>query len=226
MVVCFSTKVLAQEIVSLPLETDTLLVSENLKDSLVVKETNVSADSLINDSIKSEDISKKNNQTKKSANAIESDITYSAKDSIVMIGSSVAMLYGEAVVHYQSMELKADFIRLGLDSNIVYASGVMDSTGTYVGTPVFKDGSEVIESRSMKYNIKTKKGFVYGTVTEQGEGYVQSEKTKKVDEDVYCLQHGKYTTCDNHEQPHFYFALTKAKMKQGTYIVSGPAYLV
>ena len=226
LVVCFSTKVFAQEIVSLPLETDTLLVSENLKDSLVVKETNVSADSLINDSIKSEDISKKNNQTKKSANAIESDITYSAKDSIVMIGSSVAMLYGEAVVHYQNMELKADFIRLSLDSNIVYASGVMDSTGTYVGTPVFKDGSEVIESRSMKYNIKTKKGFVYGTVTEQGEGYVQSEKTKKVDEDVYCLQHGKYTTCDNHEHPHFYFALTKAKMKQGTYIVSGPAYLV
>ncbi|MBR6687091.1 MAG: LPS-assembly protein LptD [Paludibacteraceae bacterium] len=165
-------------------------------------------------------------QRKKSSNAIESDITYSAKDSIIMEGSDVAILYGDAVVKYQSMELKADYIRLSLDSNIVYASGVMDSTGKYVGTPVFKDGSEVIESRSMRYHIKTKKGFVYGTVTQQGEGYVQSEKTKKVGEDVYCLQHGKYTTCDNHEHPHFYFALTKAKMKQGKYIVSGPAYLV
>lgn len=165
-------------------------------------------------------------QRKKSSNAIESDIIYSAKDSIIMEGSDVAILYGDAVVKYQSMELKADYIRLSLDSNIVYASGVMDSTGKYVGTPVFKDGSEVIESRSMRYHIKTKKGFVYGTVTQQGEGYVQSEKTKKVGEDVYCLQHGKYTTCDNHEHPHFYFALTKAKMKQGKYIVSGPAYLV
>ena len=165
-------------------------------------------------------------QRKKSSNAIESDITYSAKDSIIMEGSDVAILYGDAVVKYQSMELKADYIRLSLDSNIVYASGVMDSTGKYVGTPVFKDGSEVIESRFMRYHIKTKKGFVYGTVTQQGEGYVQSEKTKKVGEDVYCLQHGKYTTCDNHEHPHFYFALTKAKMKQGKYIVSGPAYLV
>ena len=143
-----------------------------------------------------------------------------------MIGSDVAILYGDAVVKYQSMELKADYIRLSLDSNIVYASGVMDSTGKYVGTPVFKDGSEVIESKSMRYHIKTKKGFVYGTVTEQGEGYVQAEKTKKVGEDVYCLQNGKYTTCDNHEHPHFYFALTKAKMKQGKYIVSGPAYMV
>ena len=107
-----------------------------------------------------------------------------------MIGSDVAILYGDAVVKYQSMELKADYIRLSLDSNIVYASGVMDSTGKYVGTPVFKDGSEVIESKSMRYHIKTKKGFVYGTVTEQGEGYVQAEKTKKVGEDVYCLQNG------------------------------------
>ncbi|MEE0990879.1 MAG: putative LPS assembly protein LptD [Paludibacteraceae bacterium] len=165
-------------------------------------------------------------QEKKTSNAIESDITYSAKDSIIMVGSDVAILYGDAVVKYQTMELKADYIRLSLDSNIVYASGVMDSTGKYVGTPVFKDGAEVIESKSMKYHIKTKKGFVYGTVTQQGEGYVQAEKTKKVDDDVYCLQNGKYTTCDNHEHPHFYFALTKAKMKQGKYIVSGPAYMV
>lgn len=165
-------------------------------------------------------------QENKSSKAIESDITYSARDSIIMVGSDIAILYGDAVVKYQSMELKADYIRLSLDSNIVYASGVMDSTGQYVGTPVFRDGSEVIESKSMKYHIKTKKGFVYGTVTEQGEGYVQAEKTKKVAEDVYCLQNGKYTTCNNHEHPHFYFALTKAKMKQGKYIVSGPAYMV
>ena len=78
-------------------------------------------------------------------------------EECVMVGNDVAILYGDAVVKYQSMELKAEYIRLSLDSNIVYASGVVDSTGNYVGTPVFKDGSEVIESSSMKYNIKTKK---------------------------------------------------------------------
>ena len=78
----------------------------------------------------------------------------------------------------------------------------------------------------MKYNFNSKKGFIWGTVTEQGEGYVTSAKTKKISEDEYCLQHGKYTTCDQHDHPHFYLALTKAKMKQGKYIVSGPAYLV
>ena len=197
----------ALDVVSMPLATDTLIVSNGVMDS---------------DSLKQQ----KPQEKQKKSSVLESDITYSAKDSIIMIGNKVAILYGDAVVKYQRMELTADYIRLSLDSNIVYASGVVDSTGEYVGTPVFKDGSEVIESSSMRYNIKTKKGFVYGTVTEQGEGYVQSEKTKKVDEDVYCLQNGKYTTCDNHEHPHFYFALTKAKMKQGKYIVSGPAYMV
>jgi lipopolysaccharide assembly outer membrane protein LptD (OstA) len=204
----------ALDVVSMPLATDTLIVSNTLEDTTTNK-TNPPVDSL-----------KVQEPKRKTSSVLESDIAYSAKDSIVMIGNKVAILYGDAVVKYQRMELKADYIRLSLDSNIVYASGVVDSTGNYVGTPVFKDGSEVIESSSMKYNIKTKKGFVYGTVTEQGEGYVQSEKTKKVDEDVYCLQNGKYTTCDNHEHPHFYFALTKAKMKQGKYIVSGPAYMV
>ena len=36
----------------------------------------------------------------------------------------------------------------------------------------------------------------------------------------------KYTTCDQHDHPHFYLNLTEAKMKQGKYIVTGPAYLV
>lgn len=163
---------------------------------------------------------------KQSSSAIEDDIFYDAKDSIVLIGSTTAILYGEAHVKYQNMDLKADYIRLRLDSNTVYATGSIDSTGAMVGIPVFSEGSQSFESKAMRYNFETKKGFIYGTVTEQGEGYVTSEKTKKTSDDEYCLQGGKYTTCDNHEHPHFYLALTKAKMKQGKYIVSGPAYMV
>ena len=161
-----------------------------------------------------------------SPSAIEDDILYDAQDSIVLIGSTTAILYGDAHVKYQNMDLRADYIRLRLDSNTVYATGSIDSTGAMVGIPVFSEGSQSFESKAMRYNFETKKGFIYGTVTEQGEGYVTSDKTKKTDEDIYCLQGGKYTTCDNHDHPHFYLALTKAKMKQGKYIVSGPAYMV
>ncbi|MBP5319163.1 MAG: LPS-assembly protein LptD [Paludibacteraceae bacterium] len=158
--------------------------------------------------------------------AIDDDITYSAKDSIVMEGTTTAILYGEAYVKYGSIELKADYIRLRLDSSTIYATGTIDSTGEMRGKPVFSDGGESYESEAMHYNVKTRKGLIWGTVTQQGEGYITSGRTKKVSEDEFCLKNGKYTTCDQHDHPHFYLALTKAKLKKDRYVVSGPAYMV
>ena len=42
----------------------------------------------------------------------------------------------------------------------------------------------------------------------------------------FFIQDGKYTTCDDHEHPHFYFNVTKGKMKPGKNIVTGPVYMV
>jgi len=162
----------------------------------------------------------------KQAPALNDDVRYDAKDSIVMVGTKIAELYGDAEVFYQNIVLKAAFIRLSLDSNTVYACGVIDSSGKLVGKPKFKDGGDEYEAKEMRYNFKTKKGIIKGTVTQQGEGYVTANQTKKVSDDVFCMKGGKYTTCDQHDNPHFYLALTKAKLKQGKYIVSGPAYMV
>jgi hypothetical protein len=82
------------------------------------------------------------------------------------------------------------------------------------------------ESKGLKYNLKSKKGMISQVVTQQGEGFIVSGKTKKTSDDVMCMVDGKYTTCDNHEHPHFYLDLSRAKVKPGSYIVSGPAHLV
>jgi len=42
---------------------------------------------------------------------------------------------------------------------------------------------------------------------------------------VMYVRHGKYTTC-NAKHPHFYMALTRAKVRPGKDVVFGPAYLV
>lgn len=163
---------------------------------------------------------------KSDSQAITTDVVYSAKDSVVMVGTKTAELYGEAKVTYGNIELNAAFIRLQLDSSTVYATGITDSTGVMTGKPKFKEGGEEYEATEMRYNFKSRKGLIKGTVTKQGEGYITASQTKRVEDDVYCLKNGKYTTCDHHDHPHFYLALTKAKMKQGKYIVSGPAYIV
>ncbi len=162
----------------------------------------------------------------KSKESIDSEITYSAKDSIVFYANGVAFLYGNAQVNYEKMELVSDHIRISMDSSVVQARGKVDSTGTLVDTPVFKDGTEQYESKSIDYNFKTKKGFIRGVITQQGDGYITSDRAKKLDDNVFLMIDGKYTTCDNHEHPHFYLNLTKAKVKPKEFVVAGPAYLV
>lgn len=158
---------------------------------------------------------------------LEAPISYSSKDSMVMTGNGNAFLHGKGTILYESMELQSDYIRCNLDSNLIYASGVYDTINDeLVGKPVFKDKQDQYESKEITYNLKTKKGIIRNVVTQQGEGYILAEKTKKTDSDVMMMAGGKYTTCDNHEHPHFYLNLTKAKVKPKEYIATGPAYLV
>ena len=144
-----------------------------------------------------------------------------------MLGNGNAFLHGKGTINYQEMELQSDYIRCNMDSNIIYASGVYDSINDELkGKPIFKDKKDQYESKEITYNLQTKKGIIRNVVTQQGEGYVLAEKTKKMDNDVMMMAGGKYTTCDNHEHPHFYLNLTRAKVKPKEYIATGPAYLV
>ena len=158
---------------------------------------------------------------------LDAPISYSSQDSMVMLGNGNAFLHGKGTINYQEMELQSDYIRCNMDSNIIYASGVYDSINDELkGKPIFKDKKDQYESKEITYNLQTKKGIIRNVVTQQGEGYVLAEKTKKMDNDVMMMAGGKYTTCDNHEHPHFYLNLTRAKVKPKEYIATGPAYLV
>jgi lipopolysaccharide assembly outer membrane protein LptD (OstA) len=189
------------------------LVFMNLKseDSIVIRDTI--------------DIQNKTLEKKKKS-GIDDVISYKASDSIVFYANGKGFLYGKGTIHYKEIELKADYIEMDTDSSQVYASGVTDSIGNITGFPVFKEGKDTYEARSIKYNFNTKKGYITHAVTQQGEGYVVSEKTKKTADDILCMKDGRYTTCSDHDHPHFYLNLTKAKVKPKSYIVTGPAYLV
>lgn len=154
------------------------------------------------------------------------EVTFTAKDSLVMIGNNDATLYGAGDVDYDEFSIKADKIRLELDSNTVYAMGVPDSLGELQGTPVFKDKGGEYESVEMKYNFKTQRGFITDIITEQGEGYLTGGASKKMEDGSFFVENGKYTTCDDHDHPHFYFQLTKAKVRPQKDVVTGPAYMV
>lgn len=157
---------------------------------------------------------------------IEAPIEYNAKDSMIFsLDGQEVFLYNTAMVTYQEIELTADFIKLNLETKEVYAEGVLDTAGVVQGNPVFKDGSGEYESKTLRYNFKTQKGIITEVKTQQGEGYVHSQWTKKISKDAFILRDGKYTTCDA-DHPHFWLQLTKAKVISNKKIITGPAYMV
>jgi lipopolysaccharide assembly outer membrane protein LptD (OstA) len=167
------------------------------------------------------------NQTKtRKPGAIDAEIKYSAQDSIVFYANGTGYLYGETDLQYKAINLKADFVRVKMDSSILYARGTTDSTGTRKGSPVFTENEKEYKSRELSYNLKTQKAYIRQAVTQEGEGYIVSDRTKKMEDNVFCIADGKYTTCDNTDHPHFYLHLSKAKVKPDEYIVTGPAQLV
>jgi hypothetical protein len=171
-------------------------------------------------------VSLKNKKKNSKKQPFTDKIAYQATDSIIFFGNGTGYMYGQGEIKYQKMDLKADYIRMKMDSSTVYAAGRKDSTGKEIGKPVFKDDSNEFESKELTYNFNSKRGLIHHTATKQGEGYVVSDVTKLTKEKMLCMIDGKYTTCDNHEHPHFYLQMTKAKVKPKSFIVAGPAYLV
>ena len=157
---------------------------------------------------------------------LDAPVIYESNDSTTFTLGGAATLYGSGKVNYQNIELAAEVISMNLDSSTVHAYGIKDTTGTIKGKPVFKEGETAYDTETISYNFKSKKaGIGLGDVYKR-QGYVTGSRAKKGANDEIFMEHGRYTTCDHHDHPHFYMQLTRAKVRPKKNVVTGPAYLV
>ena len=158
---------------------------------------------------------------------IENPVVFSAKDSIVFYNQNNAHMFGNSTVEYGEFKLNAGHVQMDMDSSTVYAAPLPDSISNGEDTrPVFRDHSGEYESGTMKYNFRTQRGYITDVVSEQGEGFLRGGKAKKNADGSFYVADGKYTTCSDHDHPHFYFQLTRARVQPKKNVVSGPAYMV
>ena len=157
---------------------------------------------------------------------LEAPVYFSSEDSLVYDAKNKqAKLFGNSDVKYENMNLISDRMQMSLDSSVVYATGSADTTGKIKGRPIFTMGEDKYESDTIACNFKTKRAFINNVYTEQQDGFLSSQQSKRDSSGVLYLQHGRYTTCDR-EHPDFYIALSRAKVRPGKDVVFGPAYLV
>lgn len=160
-----------------------------------------------------------------SSNAITSVVKYSARDSVVNdLQRRYTYLFGDAIVQYEDMELRADYIEIDFEHKELYACGVADSNGVMHGYPVFSQADAHYNAKEIMYNFNTQKGKISHVITTQDDGFIHGEQVKKIGDDVAFIKRGKYTTCELGD-PHYEITFSKAKVIQHDKIVIGPAYL-
>ena len=158
-------------------------------------------------------------------NALKSKVKYNAKDSIVVnIKDEKIYLYGNAEVTYEKINVKASYIEVNFKDNVMYSSGLKDSTGKIIGKPTFSEDNETFTAENITYNFKTKKGIIRHINTKEGEGYLHGIKVKKMLDNITFINSGSYTTCSLND-PHYSIKFLKAKVIPDNKIVSGPTLL-
>ncbi len=160
-----------------------------------------------------------------SKDAIKEIVTYRAVDSVAIeLDSKKAFLFREGEIVFQDMNLKADAVEIDFEHQILHASGVSDSNGSYLGRPLFVQGTSEYNADTITYNYKTEKGIIHGVITQEGDGYLHGDKIKKVNDSIMYLSSGQYTTC-NYAHPHFAINFSKSKLITNEKIFTGPAYV-
>ncbi len=135
-------------------------------------------------------------------------------------------LYNKAELYYQDFELKAGIIVMDYEKNEVYAGRIKDSLGNYTQRPVFKQGDNVIEPDSIRFNTITKKALVWNSRSTQGELNIKGEITKKENDSVYFIKNARITTSKNIDNPEYYFLARKLKLVPGKKVVVGLTNMV
>ena len=162
---------------------------------------------------------------KSNSNNIETTINYNANDSIFYdLESQIIKLYGNSVIDYGEINLKAHEINVDWNNQTLDANYRVDSTGKKIGKPIFSENSQSYETDKITYNFNSRKAIISGIVTQLDDAYMQGEKVKKNELDELFIHDAKYTTC-NLAEPHFHIASKKLKVIPGNKVVSGPFHL-
>lgn len=203
-------------IIYLPVSSgDTLAVQ--IGDSLSVSDSVAIADSLAADSASRR-------------GSLSFPVFSQARDSVIEDFSGERKMiyyYGDVVVTYDNLELKAAYMEYDIDAKTVYATGIKDTAGVLQGKPEMTEGNEVYKMEGVRYNFESRKALINNMITQDSEGFLHGDRLKKMPDNSINISGGKYTTCDL-DHPHFYLKLSNAKVvnQPNKTTVFGPAYLV
>ena len=175
----------------------------------------------------SEDSEKVKKDSIKKKKLLEGKILYKSKDYVKLDNKKkLTILKNEAEVKYNDIELKSGIIVIDYNKDEVYAGRLKDSTGNYTQYPIFKQGNNLVEPDSIRFNFKTKKALIWNSRTDQGEIKIKGEITKRENDSVYFIKNARFTTSKNLDNPEYYFLARRIKFVPKKKVVTGLTNMV
>ncbi len=158
---------------------------------------------------------------------LEAPVVGKGRDSLVYdVRNRLIFIYGEGDLKYEDNNLKADHMIMNVATKEIFGVGTMDTLTGKMTRPEFIQGASNFTMDTITYNLDSRKAKIQNVATRDGEGYLLGRDLKKMADNTINIAGAKYTTCDHIDHPHFYIAMTKAKVIPGKKIITGPAYFV
>ncbi len=154
------------------------------------------------------------------------EVEYKAKDCVqIDRKNNKLILYNEAELYYQDIELRAGIIILDYKTNEVNA-GRIELDSTLVQYPFFKQGSNEVNPDSIRFNFDTQKALIWNSKSGQNGMDIFAALTKKQNDSVYYIKDARVSTAGKliggeDEGIDYYFKVRKGKIIPGGKIISG-----
>jgi len=146
------------------------------------------------------------------------------KDSLIFdIKNKKMFLYNLSKIKYGNTKLTGGRITVNFKKNELEAFGLYAGKDSLkkklTQIPLLSEGNDNYEGKALKYNFKTKRGFILLAKSKSAQDYYKGEAVKKVSPSVYYIKNGMYTTC-NSDSPVTYFTAKEMKVIQKDKIIA------
>ena len=146
------------------------------------------------------------------------------------ISNKQTFLSKKAQIIYQDMQIDADYIRIDWDTGKIYARGEQDKNGKITTPAVATQGGKKYEYNEVIYNYKTRQAIAFNARTEENEGVVVAERTKKYNDSVFFMRKAIFTTDEyflkkKDSLPDYHMSAPNIKLikgKNNSQLVTGP----
>ena len=199
-----------------------LAMGDTVKNDSIKKQLRGRREKPVKPKKKKDSVAVKDTIKKPTNGALEDVVTYKAKDSIVFnVKKQQIALHNQTNVKYTDIDITAGVDVIDYKKGEVYAGRLKDSMGEYTQHPVFKQGKDVIEPDSIRFNYRNQKAIIRNAYTKQDENNVKGEVIKKENDSTYFMHNAIITTAEDLDDPDYYIKVRKAKFVPKKKIIAG-----